>query len=205
MFYCNLGISKNDRSVWTQQHTSRTQRDTKYKFLLYVSIYVSMAEEKRKVNSWVPVSLWEKVENLGYDSPTKAVCDALELLVNGHTTDTTGHTTDTTGHTMDTTGHITDTTGHITDTEIQALKIEIEKLKNELHNSPDPLEFSLICARFEELERHNETLKTELEKAAQDKEDLKSIHNNYMLQMQTLITQKTIEAPGAKKPWWRFW
>ena len=157
-----------------------------------------MAEEKRKVNSWVPVSLWEKVENLGYDSPTKAVCDALELLVNGHTTDTTGHTTDTTGH-------VTDTTGHITDTEIQALKIEIEKLKTELHNSPDPLEFSRICARSEELERHNETLKTELEKAAQDKEDLKSIHNNYMLQMQTLITQRAIEAPGAKKPWWRFW
>ena len=198
MFYCSLCISKNDKSIWTQQHTSRTQRDTKYKFLLYVSIYISMAEEKRKVNSWVPVSLWEKVENLGYDSPTKAVCDGLELLVNGHTTDTTGHVTDTTGHVMD-------TTGHITDTEMQALKIEIEKLKTELHNSPDPLEFSRICAKSEELERHNETLKTELEKAAQDKEDLKSIHNNYMLQMQTLITQKAIEVPGAKKPWWRFW
>ena len=26
-----------------------------------------------------------------------------------------------------------------------------------------------------------------------------------MMQVQTLINQKAIEAPGAKKPWWRFW
>ena len=31
------------------------------------------------------------------------------------------------------------------------------------------------------------------------------MNNNYMLQMQTLINQKAIEAPGAKKQWWRFW
>lgn len=52
--------------------------------------------------------------------------------------------------------------------------------------------------RSEELQAHNETLKKELE-------DFKSMHSNYMLQMQTLINQKAIEAPGAKKPWYRFW
>ena len=31
-------------------------------------------------------------------------------------------------------------------------------------------------ARYEELEKHNETLKAELEKASQDKEDLKETH-----------------------------
>jgi prefoldin subunit 5 len=56
----------------------------------------------------------------------------------------------------------------------------------------------ILQARNEELERHIETLKKELE-------DLKSMQNNYMLQMQNLINQKSIEAPGAKKPWWRFW
>ena len=25
------------------------------------------------------------------------------------------------------------------------------------------------------------------------------------IHLQTLINQKAIEAPGAKKPWWRFW
>jgi chromosome segregation ATPase len=47
-------------------------------------------------------------------------------------------------------------------------------------------------------QEYNTTLKQELE-------DTKELHRNYMLQMQTLITQKQIEAPGAKKPWWRFW
>jgi predicted RNase H-like nuclease (RuvC/YqgF family) len=52
--------------------------------------------------------------------------------------------------------------------------------------------------QIEEKDRHIESLKGELT-------DIKSMHNNYMLQMQTLINQKAIEAPGAKKPWWRFW
>jgi TATA-binding protein-associated factor Taf7 len=55
-----------------------------------------------------------------------------------------------------------------------------------------------LKARVEEKERHIESLKSELD-------NLRSVHNNYMLQMQTLINQKVIEAPGAKKPWWKFW
>jgi len=46
---------------------------------------------------------------------------------------------------------------------------------------------------------HNETLKAELEKVSHDKDDLKETHKNYMIQMQTLINQKSIEAPGVKK------
>ena len=34
----------------------------------------------------------------------------------------------------------------------------------------------------------------------QDKEDLKNVYNNY-LQVQNLINQKAIQAPGTKKPW----
>jgi FtsZ-binding cell division protein ZapB len=69
----------------------------------------------------------------------------------------------------------------------------------------DPLELGQLRIKSEELEKHNKTLKKELENASQREQDLKSMHNNYMMQMQTLINQKAIEAPGAKKPWWRFW
>jgi molecular chaperone GrpE (heat shock protein) len=67
--------------------------------------------------------------------------------------------------------------------------------------SKNPIEYSEIPelkARIEEKEQHIETLKKELENITQ-------MHNNYMVQMQTLINQKAIEVPGAKKPWWRFW
>jgi len=33
----------------------------------------------------------------------------------------------------------------------------------------------------------------------------RQMYNNYTFQMQTSINQKAIEAPGAKRPWWRFW
>ena len=52
-----------------------------------------------------------------------------------------------------------------------------------------------IC---DKLQAHNDTLK-------QDLQDLKAIHNNYMLQVQSLINQRAIEAPGTKKPWWKVW
>ncbi len=56
-----------------------------------------------------------------------------------------------------------------------------------------------------ELEKHNQTLKGELEKAHQDKDVIQNHYDNYMRQMQTLIQQKAIEAPGEKKPWYKFW
>jgi Arc/MetJ-type ribon-helix-helix transcriptional regulator len=79
-------------------------------------------------------------------------------------------------------------------------------------DAPDKIEYARLQTRLEEkdkwiieLQNHNETLKKELEKSSQDKEAVQNLYNNYMLQMQTLINQKAIEAPGAKKPWWKLW
>jgi chromosome segregation ATPase len=60
----------------------------------------------------------------------------------------------------------------------------------------------------EQIKEHREqveALKAELDKAERDKEDLKTTYNYYFLQVQTLINQRAIEAPGAKKPWWKIW
>ena len=79
-----------------------------------------------------------------------------------------------------------------------------EKLLESHENTPDntnSLDKGLVMSltvRVEELQDHNETLKKGLE-------DYKKMHNNYMLQVQTILNQKAIEAPGTKKPWWRFW
>ena len=63
-----------------------------------------------------------------------------------------------------------------------------------------------LRALSEELKKHNEMLEAELENAVQREHDLKSMHNNYMLQVQSLINQKAIEAHGEKKkPFWKFW
>lgn len=52
--------------------------------------------------------------------------------------------------------------------------------------------------QIEDKDRHIEFLKKELESVGQREQDLKQMHSNYMMQMQTLINQKSIEAPGAK-------
>jgi FtsZ-binding cell division protein ZapB len=74
---------------------------------------------------------------------------------------------------------------------IDMLQAEITELKEQLRTAPNP-------EYLTELHAHNDTLK-------QDLQDLKAMHNNYMLQVQTLINQKAIEAPNPKRQWWKLW
>jgi len=56
-----------------------------------------------------------------------------------------------------------------------------------------------------EMQAHIETLKLDLDRSNKNADDIKEMYTNHVLQVQSLINQKTIEAPGTKKPWWRFW
>jgi dynactin complex subunit len=58
---------------------------------------------------------------------------------------------------------------------------------------------------FESMHSENRLLNDHIATLKKELEDIKNMHTNYMMQVQTLINQKAIEAPGAKKPWWRFW
>lgn len=89
--------------------------------------------------------------------------------------------------------------------QIKTLFDEIERLRVSLNKSPNPSELAQLQGKYEELEKHNLTLREELEKAHQEKDDIKNLYDNYMRQMQTLIQQKAIEAPGENKKWWKFW
>ena len=73
------------------------------------------------------------------------------------------------------------------------------KASDNSSSASDMMEKEVLKHENVMLKDYNDSLKKELE-------DLKTIHNNYMLQMQTLINQKAIEAPGEKKkPFWKFW
>jgi hypothetical protein len=136
---------------------------------------IMTTEEKKKIQAWIPISLWIKIDQMGFTSQTEAVTQAFKNLLS-----------DQDRSKIDQTRSNTD----------QIRSNEINELSNVL-NEKDK--------RLQEIQEHNETLKIELGKAHQDKEAIQNLYDNYMRQMQTLITQKAIEAPGAKKPWWRFW
>ena len=121
-----------------------------------------MTTDKRKINAWVPVDLYDRVISAGYSKITEAIITGLELLLQ----DTNISKNDISGYEQD----------------IRLLQAEKDKLQ----------------AQCIELQAHNETLK-------QDLQDLKAMHNNYMLQVQSLINQRAIEAPNPKKQWWKFW
>ena len=153
------------------------------------------------VNAKIPKSLHDSllaaVETGRYKDKTACITEALEILLN-NTQEETQANNDVLQNKK---------------TEIQNLEIalrekyaEIQRLQSVIQEAPDPIELAQLRARYEELQAHNETLKADIEKASQDKEDLKQMHNNYFLQVQTLINQKAIEAPGEKKkPKWKFW
>ncbi len=156
-------------------------------FILCMHNTCNMQEQKRKISVWVPYELYDSVLHAGYTSPTNAVIQGFEMLTRAQSEDSPEEVR----------RQMQVIRGQM-QAEIDMLKNKIERLNAALQEAPDPTEFVEICARSRELERHNETLKKEVE-------NLQNLYNNYMLQMQTLINQKSIEAPGAKKPWWRFW
>jgi hypothetical protein len=153
--------------------------------------YRNMSETKRKICVWVSIDMYNDVVKAGYDSPTVAVIKGFELLIRE-------------AEYRQNAGNLEQAAAQITADNIN-LKNEVQRLTLARQDTPDPIELAQLRAKHEELEKHNETLKVELRSTSQREQDLKKTFDNYMVQVQSLINQKVIEVPGAKKPWWRFW
>jgi hypothetical protein len=147
-----------------------------------------MPEEKKrsgvKVCGWLSDEVFSKLTEKGYKSHTVIVRLGAELIISQPIGE-----------------HGELDQGMLWGTE-ENIKEHIENSRGHIENTGELRE---LRAQAREQREHIETLKAELEKSNHDKEDLKETHKNYMIQMQTLINQKAIEAPGTKKSWWRFW
>jgi chromosome segregation ATPase len=164
-----------------------------------------MPEDKIRVSARIPKELYD-ICLQRYDNITNAINAGLELL-RAQSEDETKTDEDTRQQNKDTSGQNEDKSQSVNNIRLHN--------EDERHTAEDVISrgdtqelrtrLEEKDKQIEEKDRHIETLKAEIEKASQREEDLKKVHNNYMLQIQTLINQKAIEAPGAKKPWWRFW
>jgi hypothetical protein len=137
----------------------------------------------RKVGAWVPPDLYDNLKDMGYFGKQE----------NGEVTQT--------------------------DTIIEGLKLLLEKVKGGQIGRQGPLEISHVDddgetrgnvremgelrAQVKAQQEHIETLKIELDRANKNADDIKGMYDKHVLQVQTLINQQAIEAPGAKKK--RFW
>lgn len=191
-----------------------------------------MPEEKRKLNAWIPISLYSKLENAGYDNITQALIKALEKFFEDPQEDISGHTQDIEGYKQDIesltaeniqlkediAGYQKDIEGSEKDLErtqeghkqditgykenTKALNSEIERLKNVIIEAPDPLELA-------RLQERNEGLNLVIAEKEKRIEDLtREVSRLDMFAHYFKTTEvKQIEAPSTaeKKKWWKFW
>jgi chromosome segregation ATPase len=221
------------------------------------------SEEWQKVKTKVPLDLWKKVEVLGFDSPDKAVINALERLVSDPELNLYGKEQEIMiqklkngleneqRHNQELQSRIKETENSFEDTQRrnQELQGKIQELEKRLgdeqrRNQESQGKMQELEKRLGDEQRRNQEsqgriqesekrlgdeqrqnqelqrelelrkeeaqtqitdLRKELEKAERREIYFEEMHNNYMMQVQTLINQKQIVAPGAKKSWWRFW
>lgn len=184
-----------------------------------------MPEEKRKLNAWIPVSLYNKLENAGYDSITQALIKALEKFFENPQEDYTGYKQDieilkaeNTQLKEDIAGYKRDIEGSKKDLEriqegynqditgykenIKSLNSEIERLQAVIMEAPDPLELAEMKGNYAGLQR----LLDEKDKRIEDLTREVTTLNGFAHYFKS-VEAKQIEAPTAEKskPWWKFW
>jgi predicted RNase H-like nuclease (RuvC/YqgF family) len=136
-----------------------------------------MPEDKRKINCWIPVSLYDKIGSSGYENTTQAIITALQRLLENPSEDTKGSNEDIEEYIQDIaaltaenaqlkedlSGHQKDIAGYKKDLEriqkdlgqditgykedIKALQDENAKLKYSLQESREPGELLQLRAR----------------------------------------------------------
>ncbi|HIH93185.1 TPA: hypothetical protein HA338_03800 [Methanosarcina acetivorans] len=178
-------------------------------------------EEWQKIKTKVPLDLWRKVEILGFDSSDKAVINALEKLVSDPELNIYGkeqkiriqelkngleneqrHNKELQNKAQELETLLVDEQRHNKESQSKILELETLLVDEQRNNKELQRELEI---RMEESQNQTKDLQKELEKAERRELYFEEMHNNYMMQMQTLINQKQITTPGAKKPWWRFW
>lgn len=98
--------------------------------------------------------------------------------------------------------------GYRTITEAVIKQLESSFIRSdqiEPDNNKIQSDYNILAAIVEERNRHIAGLEEHNRILKQDLQDLKEMHNNYMLQIQSLINQRAIEAPNSKRPWWKIW
>lgn len=138
-----------------------------------------MSDEKKKISAWVSCDLLESVLLAGYQNYTDAVVTGLKLIVD-QTVIRQNQTE-------------SDYAKSVELAQIRATLKGIDKLCEEKDGRTRELQEQIkvkdeqLRAKDSQLEQLTETMQAQ------------AIH------IQSLINQKAIEEPGAKKPWWRFW
>jgi flagellar capping protein FliD len=160
-----------------------------------------MTNEKKRINAFVPADLYEQVMSKGYATITEAIIKGFERLLE----DEQG--TNTRENMLDlNSGLMANCQARIENLEEQ-LKVKddssherIEDLKEQLKTKDSQQD-----ARINDLLDQLKTKDQQLEKKDTQIENLTNAMQSQALNIHNMLNQKAIEAPGNKKPWYKFW
>jgi predicted transcriptional regulator len=161
-------------------------------------------EEKKKIQAWIPVSIWIQIESFGFKSQNEAVNKAFEKLIEIQENNQVESKNNQVESNM-----INELRARLEekDTQIKDLEsasrekyAEILRLQNVIQETPDLVELAEIKGLYEgkmqvieEKNKRIEALEREISRL--------DIFAHYFKN----VDVKQIEAPAEKKPWWQFW
>jgi len=150
---------------------------------------------RHKINCWVPESLWEKVEALGYDSPTKATVAGYEALIGKGDTE---EEREDLGKNRENMGNNWEDMGK----QLEEAQRQIKDYEEKLRTAPDPVELAKVQAHYEGLQKLLEEKDKRIEDLSREVDTL-NVFAHYFKNVEV----KQIKAPVAEKvkPWYKFW
>jgi hypothetical protein len=156
-------------------------------------MFVGMAREgQQRLNVWLPDDLYTRVEEIGRTTgrtKTELVIRGLELVLEPEPIADP---------------NIPDNESSLNPELLTGYQSIIENLEEQLKAKDDGFRERIedfkdqLKVKDSQMENRVKSLEEQL-RAKDSQLEKQAIH------IQTMISQKAIEAPGAKKPWWQFW
>lgn len=141
-----------------------------------------MAEEKKRINAFVPADLYEQVMSKGYTTITEAIIKGFErLLDNEH-------------------GTSKDNVQKLNSGLVASLKERIESLEEQLR-----VKDGNYRERIQDLKEQLKVKDQQLEKKDTQIENLTNTMQSQAINIHDMLNQRVIESPDTKNKWWKFW
>jgi hypothetical protein len=144
-----------------------------------------MPEEKKRISAYVSTKLYTKLVQSEY-SMTEAITKALEMFL-----ELPREQED---------ANIPENEPALSPELLTGYQFIIENMEKQLKVKDDGFR-----ERIEDMKEQLRVKDQQLSTKDYQLESKDSQLEKQAVHIQTLISQKAIEAPGAKRPWWRFW
>ena len=142
-----------------------------------------MAEEKKRINAFVPADLYEQVMSKDYATITEAIIKGFEGLLDNEQGTSKGNVQ------------------KFNSGLVASLQERIESLEEQLRVKDDNYQ-----ERVQDLKEQLKVKDQQLEKKDTQIENLTNTMQSQAINIHDMLNQRVIESPDAKKKkWWEFW